>query len=369
MKKLFIFKSNTLIALAILLSACGTTVNYYSATSETINLGKNVMIQPILAQLDVTPTHVTATLNANELEGLDVSKAKTTVSAKALSTTNADVLVAPRYEMEYDAEKKLSKLTVFGYPAKYSSFRSATANDMKQAIAVAKTDDQTQNNANYVTSKVSNTQMVAEAKVGDKATITLKGNELTGLNEKTALKKAKEQLIRTTNADFLIAENYTVSVKNSVMETFTFTAFPAFYQNYRKYVVADNIFNMTTEPQLIYSTVGDLKTLSGKISVTCNADELQGLNRSSMEVKVRNKALNQYKADVLLNEYFQYTYSADGKDIAQITILGTPAVYYNFHPIAANEVLDPTSTVNADGDAAEGPTSLLDTILNLFKKK
>ena len=62
-------------------------------------------------------------------------------------------------------------------------------------------------------------------------------------------------------------------------ETFTY-----FYQNYRKYVVADNIFNMTTEPQRIYSTVGDLKTLSGKISVTCNADELQGLNRSSMEV-------------------------------------------------------------------------------------
>lgn len=108
MNKKFII-GGTLIASAIIFSACGTA-NYYAETAETTALGKNVLVQPTLAQLDVTPTRATATLNESELTDLDLNKAKSTVCAKALKAGGADILVAPRYEMEYNAEKKLSKL-------------------------------------------------------------------------------------------------------------------------------------------------------------------------------------------------------------------------------------------------------------------
>lgn len=363
MKKQLI--GGTLIACAVILSACGTA-NYYAETAETTALGRKVLVQPTLAQLDVTPTRATATLNEAELTDLSLDKAKSTVCAKALKAAGADVMVAPRYEMEYNAEKKLSKLTVFGYPAKYASFRPATANDMMNAVAVSKEKDKSDDNK--AVSKVSNTQVVAVADIAAKTSLTLKGEELAGLNEDKALKKAEEQMLLKTNADFLVAESYSVKVQNNVVEQFTLTAFPGTYKNYRKMTADDIIFRMNEKPQIVYSTVGDLKALGGKTSVKCNAEELQGLSRSQMEVKVRNKALNQLNADVMLNEYFQYTYAADGKTVATITILGTPAVYSNFHA-TQGEILDPTSTTNADGEAAEGSGSIWDIFKNLFKKK
>lgn len=363
MNKKFII-GGTLIASAIIFSACGTA-NYYAETAETTALGKNVLVQPTLAQLDVTPTRATATLNESELTDLDLNKAKSTVCAKALKAGGADILVAPRYEMEYNAEKKLSKLTVFGYPAKYAAFRPATKDDMPKVIAEA--NDQKQ--CAKTISKVSNTQIVAVVDVAAKASVTLKGEACTGLNEKTALAKARAELLKQTNADFLIAENHSIKVQNNVIEQFTLTAYPASYKNYRKMEEADLVFKMTDKPQLVYSTVGDLKALGGKVAVQCTAEELQGLSRSQMEVKVRNKALKQYNADVLLNEYFQYTYAAEGNAVSAITILGTPAAYSNFHAAKAGEILDPTSTANADGEAAKGSGSILDFFKNLFKKK
>lgn len=51
--------------------------------------------------------------------------------AAALQTTGSDILVEPQFTYDYNKKGKLTRVTVWGYPARYRNFRSTGGADQK----------------------------------------------------------------------------------------------------------------------------------------------------------------------------------------------------------------------------------------------
>jgi hypothetical protein len=107
----------------LLLSAC-TTVKKVE-TAKTLEIyGPGVIQNPVITDLDVRKQKVrgTASGRTSATESL-----KNMALANAIRTANADLLVAPVYELETSGRR--TTVTVSGFPATYTNFRSATASD------------------------------------------------------------------------------------------------------------------------------------------------------------------------------------------------------------------------------------------------
>ena len=356
MKKLLLFAT----IVAIFFGSCAKT-SYQFATSDQVDLGKTVLVTPTVASLNVATTRVTAELSGNKLVGLNLNMAKESVGALALKQANADVLVAPRFETVY-TDGKLSKIIVIGYPATYKAFRTMRSNEPIFALSVISAEDNT-NKAPI--SKIVNNKLVADLEIGKKETLTLSATECSGLNEKKALEVAKQKMLRNTNADELVEPQYEVTNENGTIKSFTLTAYVATYKNYRS-ATKEEYKTASTKPRLVFNTVADLKAISGKIKSACGSTEIVNLSVAQMKDKVRVKALNENKADVILNESFYFAYAADGKTITAVEISGTPANYVNFHEYTTNDVIEDSATEATE--AATATQSPLGFILNLFKK-
>ena len=122
--------SKSILALGMsicLFASCTTTTR--SVTSRTQGVyGENVMYVPVLADLSVGSSRVTATVN---LSKVSLQTAKAFAVSEALKQANADVLVDPVFasEVTHDLFMHRTVVTVTGYPAHYRDFRSMTAAD------------------------------------------------------------------------------------------------------------------------------------------------------------------------------------------------------------------------------------------------
>lgn len=376
----------TIAAVAFFFAACGgvKSVSYKmtQSTSTRVDLAHSIRVIPSFANLTVQPARVTATAQARELESLTEEQAKQTVVAKALSTVNGDVMLAPRFSIEKSADGNMTSITVTGYAATISSLRPIKDTDVAFNDSLIKKPQRPQQKIAL------NTMTVAEMEYAPKTSITLTPSELTSKNQRSALEAAKEKMLRQEKADVLFGEQYTFSMTNDVLTSFTLTAFPGKYVNYRQTTLREQFaLQPETAPSVRYQTIAaDIKPVAQRVQLKFGTGNAGG-SESELKEMARSAALQKYDADLLLNETFYFDYQQSvvvvnnspriENIITHVTICGTPAVYTNFHALTEDEVVDvqfaPIVYSAEDTSAADTPeqkpAGAIGSFLNLFKKK
>lgn len=361
-----LFLGIALVAMTFMFANCGGGGKMTVTTSTSVDLARSVRYIPTLANVQVHPVKVTATITAAEFTSLKADQRKQMVVAKAVASVGADVLVAPQFTSTKDAEGKVATLTVVGYPAKITSFRSLSIGDAPFiANKEAKQD--------RVTGRmVANTLTVAEVEYGQKVSLTLTPNDigLAGQNEKKVFEYAKKKLLRDQKADLLYEPQYTTTIVDGKVSTFTITAFPGRYAKYRTVTTKEmEVLNVGAKPSVIYNTTADVRPVGSRVQLKFATNNATA-KESEVKEMARSAALAKYKADFILNEKFYIDYQ--DKVITHVTICGTPAVYANFRPLKAGDVID-TRIMGFNGEAAEDdpeqPKGILDIIMGWFKKK
>lgn len=348
-------------------TACGGSTRMTRSTSTYVDLAQSVRIIPSIANLEVQPTRVTATADAMELESLDERLAKQTVVAKALATTvSGDIMLAPHFFIERNPEGKMTSISVSGYAAQISSFRPMTEADVVFCDSLLEKQQVQPQMVAF------NTMTVADVEYGAKMSISLAPAELAGQNEASALQFAKEKLLRQEKVDVLFGEQYSISINDGNITSFTLTAFPGKYANYRKTTLREQLaLKPTLRPVVNYQTIAaDVAPIAPRAQLKFGTGNAV-VKEEDLKETARAAALQKYNADFLLNETFYFDYS--GKIITHVTICGTPAVYTNFrpyNPLMDEDVVD-VKLVPMVGDVqeVEKPKSLWETFIGLFKKK
>lgn len=119
MKKLVLF-----LAVAAMATSCSSAKLISSATHS-----KAKAIQPIAAlyaDLSVSPTKISYFLIPSKtvLQGGYDNVINTAVREALIANGNADVLVAMETQVKHNADGEIESVTVTGYPATYTNFRS-----------------------------------------------------------------------------------------------------------------------------------------------------------------------------------------------------------------------------------------------------
>jgi hypothetical protein len=365
MKK-YVLASLVFMAVALILTSCGGSSRITVATSTNVDLARSICYIPTLANVQVQPTKVTATMTSTEMEGLNAEQKKQAVVAKAVATAKADILVVPSFTTKKNAEGKLASMTVTGYPAKISSFRPLSTADSPFLKQIEAKQDKVSGRM------VVNTMTVAEMEYGPKTTLTLSPADigLAGQTEQKVLAYAKEKLLRQEKADVLYEPQYIANIVDGKVSTFTLTAFPGRYAKYRTISTSEmERLNVGTKPTVLYNTTADIKAVSPRVQLKFATNNATA-KESELKELARATALAKYNADFLLNETFYFDYA--DKVITHVTICGTPAVYTNWRPLKAGDIVD-TRIMGLNGEAAdveeEKPKSFVDQIIGLFKKK
>ncbi len=363
------------VVIAICAAACGGTAPVVTnhrmtqSTSTRVDLANSVAIVPTIANLQVNPNHVTATLSTAELESLTEEQAKRTVVSKALATVSGDVMIAPRFVIERE-EGKMKSVTVTGYAATITSFEPKKAGNVHDSLL----NQPKQKPSDII---AVNTMTVAEVEYGAKSSISLSASELTGKDQLAALELAKSNLLRKEKADVLFADQYTFSTNNGILTAFTLTAFPGKYANYRQTTWREQLaLNPTPTPVVEYQAIAaDIKPTTERVQLKFGTGNV-ARKESELKEQARSAVLQKYNADLLLNETFYFDYSEN--IITHVTICGTPAIYTNFHILKEDEVVDtkiaPQTDTKAENETTETapteqtPQSILGGVLSLFKK-
>ena len=113
-----------------------TTTDYSESTSRVLDAESNLLVMPIIANLDVAKTkfvHVErdafADIKVTNASIANIDKYKRAALGCATKASGADILISPNIEVVTDDGRFV--ITVTGYPAKYKDFRNATAKDIE----------------------------------------------------------------------------------------------------------------------------------------------------------------------------------------------------------------------------------------------
>ncbi|MDB5203012.1 MAG: hypothetical protein JWQ27_2421 [Ferruginibacter sp.] len=96
-------------------------------TAKTLSIyGSGVIQKPVIVELDVKQTKVTATVTGKEGSNIETLKAEAV--SVAVKNVSADVLVEPTYTIV--STRGSSTVTVTGFPATYKNFRDIRVEDV-----------------------------------------------------------------------------------------------------------------------------------------------------------------------------------------------------------------------------------------------
>ena len=114
------------IYLAILLVAATSckSIKYSSTNKADVN---SLIVNVVTADLTVSDKKVTVTLPKSNIVKRNIQLSKEGAIAKALRESKADVLVEPVFDVTYKKRLlglRIQNITVSGYPANYTNFRS-----------------------------------------------------------------------------------------------------------------------------------------------------------------------------------------------------------------------------------------------------
>lgn len=126
-------KYMTLAAGALLtLSSCSTITH----TQQAVPVNTEVYSLTV-ADLNVKPkAETTVEFKWNPLSTVSLAAQKKTAAATLLNEADADILVEPKYEVTRRGLFRGGSVTVSGYPAKYSNFRTMTQSDAEKIAAL-----------------------------------------------------------------------------------------------------------------------------------------------------------------------------------------------------------------------------------------
>ncbi len=111
--------------LIITLACCSKKLT--TNTAKTLNVyGAGVIQKPVIVELDVKQTKVTATVNGKL--GSNIETLKSEAVSAAVKNAGADVLVEPTYTIV--SGRGTSTVTVTGFPATYKNFRDIRIEDV-----------------------------------------------------------------------------------------------------------------------------------------------------------------------------------------------------------------------------------------------
>lgn len=126
MKRISVF--TFIIVLAIVVFNSCTVQKSTNSTVKSMDIyGSGVMHLPVVVDLVVSNTKVTATVVSSS-SATSIEDLKIAATAKAISEAKADILVEPSFVVETVGYEKT--VTVTGFPATYANFRSITHDDV-----------------------------------------------------------------------------------------------------------------------------------------------------------------------------------------------------------------------------------------------
>jgi hypothetical protein len=115
-----------LITIALCITSC-KSLKSTTNTAKTLNIyGSGVIQKPVIVELDVKQTKVTATATAKMGSAIEALKAEAV--SIAIKNAGADVLVEPSYTVV--SNSRASTVTVTGFPATYKNFRDIKLEDV-----------------------------------------------------------------------------------------------------------------------------------------------------------------------------------------------------------------------------------------------
>lgn len=126
---------------AFFVTSCTQTYNLTEDNTHLLNVASSAYTLPTVAELQVTPTKISFQMTYNNNLSLkDISAfsespkvqymVKLTLN-KAAAKYDADIIVAPNYSIATSEDYRKVTVTITGYPATYTNFRTATAADME----------------------------------------------------------------------------------------------------------------------------------------------------------------------------------------------------------------------------------------------
>jgi hypothetical protein len=112
----------------LLLASCNNTV-YKSHTAKSMEIyGSGVMHLPVVADLSVRTAKVSFSVN-DKNTSMNMRQLREAAIAGALQEHKADVLVEPSFSLE--RKRRVNTLTVSGWPADYTQFRTMDTTDIR----------------------------------------------------------------------------------------------------------------------------------------------------------------------------------------------------------------------------------------------
>ena len=115
-----------IVVLAITIASC-SSMKSTTNTAKTLSIyGSGVIQKPVIVELDVKQTKVTATVNGKL--GSNIEALKGEAVSVAVKNAAADVLVEPTYTIV--TNRGTSTVTVTGFPATYKNFRDIKIEDV-----------------------------------------------------------------------------------------------------------------------------------------------------------------------------------------------------------------------------------------------
>lgn len=109
----------------LFLMSCSSVSKYSSG--KTIDITPTIVQKPTVADMQVNDQKVTGS-HSGKIKTTPFESIKNEAVANALKTTNADVLVEPRFETTVDGS--LTTVVVSGFPATFKNFRPMKNEDI-----------------------------------------------------------------------------------------------------------------------------------------------------------------------------------------------------------------------------------------------
>ncbi len=127
--------------IAMVAASCATSYNYTDNNTHLMSVSSTAHTLPIVADLDIQSSKIDFkmifknNLSLREIADFNASPKvqymiKLTLN-KAAEKYAADVIVAPNYSISTSEDFRSITVTITGFPATYSNFRTATAADME----------------------------------------------------------------------------------------------------------------------------------------------------------------------------------------------------------------------------------------------
>jgi hypothetical protein len=110
-----------------------TTVKFHDTQARALETTTSSHVKPLVVEVEVSPAKFTDEwpLSDEDVKGMngDVSNLRSWATFQSAKKHNADVIVAPMYEIKNDEKTGIYSVTVVGYEGRFKNWRSINSTD------------------------------------------------------------------------------------------------------------------------------------------------------------------------------------------------------------------------------------------------